>query len=87
MSPARQTAIIILRAAINYDFSLPLNIDSCVAQARNRIRYYSPSRLTLDVHCSPKFSQFMTVRSISELLAHYQNSQAIDTNPAVACYF
>jgi len=35
-----------------------LNIDSYVAQVRNRVSYFSPSRLALDAQSSPKKSKF-----------------------------
>ncbi len=47
----------------NCGFSLVMNTNSCVAQACNA-RYCAPSHLALDVHCSPKKTQFATFRGI-----------------------
>ena len=47
---AKSPFLVIPRKATTYDFSLALNINSCVA---------------LDAHCLPKKAQFITFRGIT----------------------
>jgi len=56
--------LFIPRKATNCSFSMTLNIDICVVQARTIASYNELLRLALDTPCSPKKAQFITFRGI-----------------------
>ncbi len=56
--------------AINYDFSLTINIDGSKAPAQNRTGYYSALHLAIDLHGSSKFYHCKAVWCVKLSLKH-----------------